>query len=1159
MMNRIDTSNPRAGEIDHPAEPADGPASAAPSDDTTQLNQVDLLPLLQALEYIQQAILSGNRELEDTEKVILRAAHEVADICQNHPDRGILWSNLANRFWSRYRRSGDPEDLLHVCKWGEETVAATPSNNPNRGNRLNNLGNWVDRKYCQFGVLKDLEQAIKCGEEAMAVNPNHPDRATRLSNLGVRLGRKYERLGSPDDLKQAIRRTEEALAGTTDIPGDPNRAAILNNLGIWFHTKYELFGDPEDLERAIKRGEEAVAANPSDNINQPGRLSTLGATLHSRYRRSGALKDLEQAIKLGEQAVAAAPPSHSARACILSSHGARLLTRFERFGALGDIEQAIKWGEKAVEATFPGDPNRAGILNSLGHCFHSRYKWFEALEDLGQAIKQGEEALRTTPPNHTELPSRLKNLSTLFRSRYERLGAPRDLEQAIKLAEQAVVATPPSHPARANRLSELSIILARKHEDLEQAIKQGEEEIAATTENHPERVSRLSKLSTLIGRRNKDLEQAIKRGEEALAGTAPDTPSRAGIRNNLGTMFQTKYEQAQEVALEDIEFLRDIEKAIQYREEALNATPLDHPFRAAMLNNLADLLRIRYRRNHSDNLDDFQRSICLNREAWHCKLSPPRDRITGARVAAVLLAAPGSWQESSTLLEDAVKLLPNVSPRFLELDDQEHTLSYFTRLASDAAAMALQVGTEASHALRLLELGRGVIMGLLIDCRIDLSESRLQVENPEFFDKFNRLRTQIDSPLVTIPEGLADPHTRRQRLQEIHELEEILTHIRQLPNFEGFLLPLRSEDLTSMAQEGPIVILNSTVYRSDAIIVTNSGIKALALPGLLFKDVTEQMSQTRELVRGKRSTYPLRNKQMGKFLLWLWDAAVGPVLEELQLGDSNQTRIWWIGVGPLGMAPFHAAGDHSPGSTRNTLSRAISSYIPTIKALSYARQKKLEFGGSDSRLLLIAMPTTPTKNDLKNAIPEVERIARVVRGQVDRLDRPSADQVLEKLPSYHAIHFACHGVSDAQKPSNSHLLLEKHDASGPKSKSGTLDRLTVGAISTQCANIKNAQLAYHSACSTANNPSLALADESIHIASGFQLAGFSHVLATLWESKDEACLQVAGDFYELLFKGQIGVEGHRKVSSAFHHAVKKLRDKNLRQPLIWASFIHTGA
>lgn len=1184
-------TEPRAGGVDCPnnaTEQAGRSISEVPSEGRISLHQFDLHSLLRALKHIQCAILSPkeapaatpednpdrastsedssevrNNLLQDAEITILRAADEAATSCQDHPDRAILWSNLANRFRSRYQRSGDPDDIIQVTKWGKAAVIDTPLDHPNRGNRLNNLGNWVHSRYSRLGVLGDLEDAIKWGEEAMATSPDHPDRASRLSNLSVRVVRKYEQLGDPGDLEQAIRRTEEALEATTSTPHHPNRGLILNNLGNLFHTRYWLFGALEDLEKAIEWGEQAVATKSSDFINRAGRLSNLGGIFHSRYMQLGDPNDLEQAIQLGEQAVAAVPLSHPGRASILSSQGVTLHSRFKRFGYLDDIEQAIKLGEEAVAVTLQDDPDRAGRLNSLGYWFHSRYRWFKALEDLRRAIKQAEEALAATPASHVDRAERLKSMGSLFRSRYERLGAPQDLEQAIKLAEEAVAATPPSHPERAGRLTELGIILARRHENLEGAIKQAEELVASTTNDHPERAGRSSKLSVLIARRNDDLEQAIKRGEEALAATSPESLSRASRWNNLGGMIQTRCWQTETAALKDTELLKDIKQAIECREEALDATPLDHPYRAAMLNNLADLLRIRYHETNSD--DDIQHSICLNREASHCKLSPPRDRITGARLAALLLAASESpdWQESRIFYEYAVKMLPNVSPRFLERDDQEHTLSEFTRLAADAASVALQTGAEASHCIRLLELGRGVIMGLLIDSRIDISESQLQMENPAVFNTFNRLRTEIDSPLVTMPEGLPDRHTRRRRLQAIDQLEATLISIRRLSGFERFLLPPRSEDLTAMAGEGPIVILNSSQYRSDAIIVTPSGIKALALPKLLYKEVIEKMRQIRELVRGKRSTYPQRNTQMGVLLLWLWDAAVEPVLEELQIGDSSGTRIWWIGVGPLGIAPFHAAGDHSPGSMRNTLSRVISSYISTIKALSYARQKQPEFGGPDSRLLLIAMPTTPSHRPLKNSIPEVEEIARVVKGQTVRLDCPSADQVLEQLPSYHAIHFACHGVSDAQNPSNSHLLLQKDDASGSGLGTGLgmLDRLTVRAISTKGTNTKTtktAQIAYLSACSTADNSSVALADESIHIASGFQLAGFSHVLATLWESNDGACLQVAKDFYRLLFNEQ-HVHCNRKVSASFHHAVKKLRDQNLGQPLIWASFIHTGA
>ena len=73
-----------------------------------------------------------------------------------------------------------------------------------------------------------------------------------------------------------------------------------------------------------------------------------------------------------------------------------------------------------------------------------------------------------------------------------------------------------------------------------------------------------------------------------------------------------------------------------------------------------------------------------------------------------------------------------------------------------------------------------------------------------------------------------------------------------------------------------------------------------------------------------------------------------------------------------------------------------------------------------------------------------------------------------------------------------------------------------------------------------------LADEAIHIASAFQLAGFSHVLATLWESDDRLCQRVATEFYSRLFCGVDGVGGHLRVAKAYHEVVKMIRDKKPR-------------
>lgn len=187
---------------------------------------------------------------------------------------------------------------------------------------------------------------------------------------------------------------------------------------------------------------------------------------------------------------------------------------------------------------------------------------------------------------------------------------------------------------------------------------------------------------------------------------------------------------------------------------------------------------------------------------------------------------------------------------------------------------------------------------------------------------------------------------------------------------------------------------------------------------------------------------------------------------------------------------------------------------------------------------------------LQNAEKEVEDIMSAVQERstphMTRLNSPSPTEVLQELPG---IHFACHGVSDYRSPSNSHLLLSGQTQA---------EKLTVGNILN--LSLKDAQMAYLSACSTAHNPSGILEDESLHIASEFLLAGFSHVLATLWQSNDVSCRCVAVDFYRELFNVPGTIQGHETVIRVFHHAVIKLRQGLLRQLITGHhSFIHSGA
>lgn len=1119
--------------------------------ETTPPGHPSRLSILNNLGNFLQDKYSRLGKLEDLENGIRRVEEAAAATPLDHPDRASVLQNLSNSFHLRYTRFQAMEDLVQAIKWAEEVLAATPPDHSERANRLHNLGIYFNSKYTRLGALEDLQQAITwAGEAAQATPQSHPDRASRLHSLGNYLQERFMRLGTLEDLEESIKWAEQAVAATP--PGHPDRASRLQNLANCHHSKFTQLSALEDLEQAVKWAEEAVKATPLDDLGRARRLSNLGVFLRSKYQRLGAVEDLEQVIKHVEEALAATPSdvNHPDRPGILQNLAGSLHSRYTRLGVVEDLEQAIRRTEEALEITPSDHPIRAKMLHNLSSFLQDRYKRSGALKDLDKSINRAEEALEATPPEngHNERATILSNLGNRLYNRYERFGALADLEKAIKLAEEALAATPPDHLDRAGKLNNLGNFLEDRYtrlgavEDLEQAIKRAEEAVAAAPYGHHSRAGSLSNLGIRFHIKYErfgaleDLEKAVKLAEEALETTPPDHdhPDRPARLNNLSNALKDRYTQ--------LGVPGDQEQAIKQAEAAAEATPVNHLDRPGILSNLGKELLM------SGTANNFHRSISTFLEAWHSELSPPRYRIRAARFAAIAFGLLEQWQDAASILEGAVKLFTKISPRFLDRDDQEHMLSDrgFTRLAADAVAVALQAGAEPAHCLGLLELGRGIIMGLAIDYRSDLSE--LEMKNPELFVRFSSLRLEIDSPVAKDKYQSTEQH-RRRRVQAIDEMEETLTDIRRLPGFGGFQLPPSSVDLMAMAVEGPIVILNSTRLRSDALIVTSSSIKALALPKLVYQEVNDRMPQVGGMVRGKRSTYPARNKKMADLLLWLWDAAVEPVLEELKLDVDS--RIWWIGVGPLAMTPFHAAGDHSPGSTRNTLNRAISSYIPTIKALSYAREKEFNLLSGDSRLLLVTMPTTPGNKALKNATQEVENIISMVGDRATRLDHPSTASVMEELPSHHAIHFACHGVSDPNNPSNSHLLLLNDGGSE------TVDRLTVRRIAS--TNIKNAQLAYLSACSTADNASFALADESIHIASGFQLAGFSHVLATLWESNDIACRQVAGEFYSLLLDVHRHIDGHRKVGTAFHHAVATLRNQNPTQPLKWACFIHTGA
>lgn len=327
------------------------------------------------------------------------------------------------------------------------------------------------------------------------------------------------------------------------------------------------------------------------------------------------------------------------------------------------------------------------------------------------------------------------------------------------------------------------------------------------------------------------------------------------------------------------------------------------------------------------------------------------------------------------------------------------------------------------------------------------------------------------------------------------EFDMLLAEVRNIPKFERFLLGPSESELKASAAQGPIVLFNVSELRSDAFLVQKDSIRSIPLPLLKYSELE---TYTTNFINAPR-THLRANREVKKVLEWLWDAAVGPILEELGFiktpGEGELwPRVWWVPCGLLSLLPIHAAGHHDieTSNPETAIDRIISSYTPTIKVMDYARERRAGTSGQRfQKAVIVGMPETPDHETLPFVTKEIQGLNMLLspasRMQITSIKRPTRSNVLSMLRDCQIAHFSCHGYSDSKDPSQSKLLLNDWRTSP----------LTVSDLTA--LNIRSSELAFLSACHTASGRNISLLDESINLSTAVQLAGYPSVIGTLWQ------------------------------------------------------------
>jgi CHAT domain-containing protein len=85
-----------------------------------------------------------------------------------------------------------------------------------------------------------------------------------------------------------------------------------------------------------------------------------------------------------------------------------------------------------------------------------------------------------------------------------------------------------------------------------------------------------------------------------------------------------------------------------------------------------------------------------------------------------------------------------------------------------------------------------------------------------------------------------------------------------------------------------------------------------------------------------------------------------------------------------------------------------------------------------------------------------------------------------------------------------------------------------------------------------------LANEAVHIAGAFHLAGYQQVIASLWPVSDSTAETMAKEVYSHLTENGTKQPDINRSAQALHHATRRIRDRYPVTPTEWAGLTHTG-
>jgi CHAT domain-containing protein len=261
--------------------------------------------------------------------------------------------------------------------------------------------------------------------------------------------------------------------------------------------------------------------------------------------------------------------------------------------------------------------------------------------------------------------------------------------------------------------------------------------------------------------------------------------------------------------------------------------------------------------------------------------------------------------------------------------------------------------------------------------------------------------------------------------------------------------------------------------------------------------------------------------------------------------------VTFVPQGELFLVPFAALPFGEAGKT--LLDQHTVTVTPSIELLRLAREQgRTVAEAGNSEVLLVGNPTMPgyqarpdrsaeALSPLPGAEAEAKHLAGILGASPLIGDAATEAAVVERMGKARFLHFATHGLLEAESSFNQSLLSALAFAPSP-GEDGFLTAKEVSRLKLR------AELAVLSACDTGRGA--ITGDGVVGLSRGFITAGVPTLVVSLWPVSDEATAALMGHYYGAMKSGT-------GKAAALREAMLRTKEQ-FPEPVKWAPFVLYG-